>query len=381
MRQLHVWCPNIFGFKGGIQVFSKHFIESLQIIEPQSVLDVSLLHDKVGDFFEQEVLKSVSFHFSGRWPTRIRNIVFSLMVGLNAIRQQPDLIITTHLNFVPIAYWLKIGWGIPYWTIAHGIEAWNIKKPAIRQALKNADLILAVSNHTRDRLIQEQKLNPCQIVVLPNTVNPEQFKPAPKPDYLLNRYDFLANQPIIFTVCRLCKDEAYKGYDSILEALPIIKEEFPDVHYLLGGTGDDQERILDQVAELGLKGSVTLTGFIPDEELADHYNLCDLFALPSKLEGFGIVYLEALVCSKPTLGGNQDGAVDALCGGKLGALVDPDDIEAIAQSLIQMLQGTYPNPLMYQPEALRQAVIDTYGIAAFQRRLANLLQESKFTDV
>ena len=381
MRQLHVWCPNIFGFKGGIQVFSKHFIESLQIIEPQSVLDVSLLHDKVGDFFEQEVLKSVSFHFSGRWPTRIRNIVFSLMVGLNAIRQQPDLIITTHLNFVPIAYWLKIGWGIPYWTIAHGIEAWNIKKPAIRQALKNADLILAVSNHTRDRLIQEQKLNPCQIVVLPNTVNPEQFKPAPKPDYLLNRYGFLANQPIIFTVCRLCKDEAYKGYDSILEALPIIKEEFPDVHYLLGGTGDDQERILDQVAELGLKGSVTLTGFIPDEELADHYNLCDLFALPSKLEGFGIVYLEALVCSKPTLGGNQDGAVDALCGGKLGALVDPDDIEAIAQSLIQMLQGTYPNPLMYQPEALRQAVIDTYGIAAFQRRLANLLQESKFTDV
>jgi len=381
MRQLHVWCPNIFGFKGGIQVFSKHFIESLQIIEPQSVLDVSLLHDKVGDFFEQEVLKSVSFHFSGRWPTRIRNIVFSLMVGLNAIRQQPDLIITTHLNFVPIAYWLKIGWGIPYWTIAHGIEAWNIKKPVIRQALKNADLILAVSNHTRDRLIQEQKLNPCQIVVLPNTVNPEQFKPAPKPDYLLNRYDFLANQPIIFTVCRLCKDEAYKGYDSILEALPIIKEEFPDVHYLLGGTGDDQERILDQVAELGLKGSVTLTGFIPDEELADHYNLCDLFALPSKLEGFGIVYLEALVCSKPTLGGNQDGAVDALCGGKLGALVDPDDIEAIAQSLIQMLQGTYPNPLMYQPEALRQAVIDTYGIAAFQRRLANLLQESKFTDV
>ena len=122
MRQLHVWCPNIFGFKGGIQVFSKHFIESLQIIEPQSVLDVSLLHDKVGDFFEQEVLKSVSFHFSGRWPTRIRNIVFSLMVGLNAIRQQPDLIITTHLNFVPIAYWLKIGWGIPYWTIAHGLD-------------------------------------------------------------------------------------------------------------------------------------------------------------------------------------------------------------------------------------------------------------------
>jgi len=118
---------------------------------------------------------------------------------------------------------------------------------------------------------------------------------------------------------------------------------------------------------------------VPDEELSDHYNLCDVFAMPSKREGFGIVYLEALACGKPALGGNQDGAVDALCAGKLGALVDPDDIEAIAQSLIHMLQGTYPNPLMYQPEALRQAVIDTYGMEAFQRRLANLLREQGMT--
>lgn len=123
-----------------------------------------------------------------------------------------------------------------------------------------------------------------------------------------------------------------------------------------------------------MQNCVTLTGFVPDEELCDHYNLCDLFAMPSKREGFGIVYLEALACGKPALGGNQDGAVDALCAGELGALVDPDDISMIAQTMIQILQGNYPSPLMYEPQQLRQAVIDTYGTEQFQRRLVELIQ-------
>ena len=98
--------------------------------------------------------------------------------------------------------------------------------------------------------------------------------------------------------------------------------------------------------------------------------------MPSKGEGFGIVYLEALACGKPTLGGNQDGAIDALCHGRLGALVDPDNIEEIAQTLIQILQGTYPNSLIYQPEQLRQKVIETYGFEKFKQTLAGYLTES-----
>ncbi len=117
-----------------------------------------------------------------------------------------------------------------------------------------------------------------------------------------------------------------------------------------------------------------MTGFVPDEELCAHYNLCDVFAMPSKGEGFGIVYLEALACGKPTLGGNQDGAIDALCHGELGVLVDPDDVGAIAQTLIQILQGTYPHPIMYQPEILRQKVIDVFGFERFKQTLADLIQ-------
>ncbi|WP_315862267.1 glycosyltransferase [Picosynechococcus sp. PCC 7003] len=125
--------------------------------------------------------------------------------------------------------------------------------------------------------------------------------------------------------------------------------------------------------DLNSENYVTLAGFIPDEELADHYNLCDVFAVPSKGEGFGIVYLEALACGKPTIGGNQDGAIDALCNGELGVLVDPDDLTEISTVITEILQKTYPLPILYQPETLRQTVIEIYGFEQFKQNLAQLL--------
>ena len=95
--------------------------------------------------------------------------------------------------------------------------------------------------------------------------------------------------------------------------------------------------------------------------------------MPSKREGFGIVYIEALACGKPVLGGNRDGAIDALCHGELGVLVDPDDTHAIAKALIEILQKTYPNSLIYQPELLRQKAIATFGFDRFQQTLTHYL--------
>jgi glycosyltransferase involved in cell wall biosynthesis len=140
------------------------------------------------------------------------------------------------------------------------------------------------------------------------------------------------------------------------------------------GKGSDRPRIEQLINQLNLQDCVTLTGFVPDDELCAHYNLCDVFALPSKSEGFGIVYLEALACGKPTLGGNQDGAIDALCHGELGVLVDPDDVGAITQTLIQILQGTYLHPILYKPGILRQKVIDNFGFERFKKTLAELIK-------
>ena len=371
---IHVWFPNLFDFKGGIQVYLAFFLEALQSVYPNKNYHVFLKHDNrcSSNSFG---LSNIRFHFTGNWPASSRTLAFAAQIIRYGIWQKPCLIIASHLNFTVAAYWLKRLIGIPYWTNAYGLEAWDIKQPIIQKALQHADRILSISGYTRDRLLKEQNIDPSKISLLPCTFDASNFKIAPKPVYLLEKYHLKPEQPVILTVSRLATVERYKGYDQILEALPQIRQAIPDVHYIIAGKGDDRTRIERLIAQLELQDYVTLAGFVPDEELCDYYNLCDLFAMPSKREGFGIVYLEALACGKPTLGGNQDGAIDALCHGELGALVDPDDVKAIAQTIIQILQKTYPNPILYDPDVLRQRVIDVYGFERFQQTLAQYLEE------
>jgi glycosyltransferase involved in cell wall biosynthesis len=249
----------------------------------------------------------------------------------------------------------------------------DIDRPQLTRALHHADKILAVSNYTRERLIREQNLASEKITVLPNTFDATRFKIAPKPPYLLKQYGLQAKQPVILTVARLAEAQRHKGYDQILRALPQIRQAIPDVHYLIVGQGKDRLRIENLIDKLGLQDCVTLAGFVSDEQLCDYYNLCDIYAMPSKKEGFGIVYLEALACGKPVLAGNQDGAVDALCQGQLGVLVNPDDVKEIANNIVGILHKSYSHPLIYQPEKLRKKVIQHFGFETFQETLANLL--------
>jgi glycosyltransferase involved in cell wall biosynthesis len=290
------------------------------------------------------------------------------------------LILCGHLNFAPVAFWIHRFTKIPYWILVYGVDAWWIKDQWKIKALHSADKIISISQYTRDRLIDEQGIPKEKIPLLPVTFDAKRFEIGSKPEYLLKRYGLQPNQPIILTVCRLARADRYKGYDQILQVLPEIRRHIPNVHYILVGKGDDRSRVEQLVTQLNLQENVTLAGFVPDHELCDHYNLCDVFAMPSKGEGFGIVYLEALACGKPTLGGNKDGAIDALCQGELGALVDPDDLDAIAKTLIQILQGTYSNPLVYQPELLRQKVIDFFSVERFNKTLGELIKSSKILE-
>ncbi len=369
---LHLWLPNMFEFKGGIQVYSSFFLEALQQIHSSGKYDIFLKHDtQVNQHFNAQA--QTQFHLTGQWDIKVRTAIFAGKIITSGILQHPNLIISTHLNFTVAANFLKRLTGIPYWTIAHGIEAWDIQRPSLQKALQNADQILCVSHYTRNRLIQEQNLNPEKLSLLPNTFDSNQFKINSKPSYLLDRYQLKPEQPILLTVNRLVSQESYRGYDKILEALPQIRQVIPNIHYIIAGKGDDQPRLKQSIFQQQLQDCVTLAGFVPDSELCDHYNLCDVFAMPSKLEGFGIVFLEALACGKPVLAGNKDGSVDALCQGKLGVLVNPDNTQEIAQTLIQVLQKNYSHPLIYQPEALRKKVIEAYGFEQFKNRLKQTL--------
>jgi glycosyltransferase involved in cell wall biosynthesis len=366
---LHLWTPGLFDFKGGIQTYSSFLLEGLQTVLPGATLRVFTLHDAPATL-PTDSNTQVSYHTTGSVPTRLRAATFAAQTSRAALGDRPDLIITTHVNFTPVAHALKRLANLPYWGIAHGFESWAVAKPQVRRGMAGADKILAVSGFTRDRIRQSQSLQ--NLGILPNTFDSRRFQVAPKPLHLLKRYGLRPDQPVILTVNRLAAGEPFHSYDQILAALPTIQTALPEVHYLIVGKGDDRPRLERLIADRHLQDCVTLAGFVADDELPDHYALCDVFAMPSQLEGFGIVYLEAMACGRPVLAG-LDGGQDALNHGELGALVDPEDVAAIADSLVQMLTATYPNPLIYQPQALRQRAIDAFGQQAFQRRLATHL--------
>ena len=362
MREIHLWVPEMDVTKGGIQAFSHFFHVALQRVLAPVPLCV-LARQGAG-----------SAGMGQRWPDRLRRLAFPAALLHAAWRARPALVLSTHVNFLPLARWLKRRCQTRYVGIAHGIDTWGNLRPSLRSALGDADLILGVSRFTRDRLAREQHVAPDRLGLLPNTFAEAQFHPAPKSPALLTRYGLPAHAPVIFTFGRLAAAERYKGFDRVIAALPRIQRDVPEVHYLIGGTGDDRSRLESLARTAGVADRVHFTGFIPADELCAHYNLCDVFAMPSTGEGFGIVFLEAMACGKPVLAGNRDGSVDPLADGRFGALVDPLDPEQLAGTLTQLLQHRYPHPLMWQPEELRRQVVAEFGFEKFSATLKTHLR-------
>lgn len=363
MRKIHIWCPGLFGQKGGIEVYSAFLIAAVGQLRPNATLSILVKNDRAHH------LRGRPRHWgTGNIPRVLRTFVFSVRILARALFDRPDLIVTTHLNFSPVARWLNRFLQIPYWVVAHGVEAWDAS-PGMLPSLRAADRVLAVSSFTANVLISKLKLPVANVVVLPNTFDESKFIPGPKPSSLLQRYGIEQSQPTLLTVGRLSAQERHKGYDRILEALPRVREQVPNVHYILAGAGDDLPRVRELIRQFHLETCVTLTGYVEDRELCDHYNLCDAFVMLSKWEGFGIVFLEALACGKPVLAGNRDGSQDAVRHGELGVLIDPFDVEKIAATLVDLLQKKISHPVLYEPLLLRERVIACYGYERFKETL------------
>jgi len=370
--KVHVWVPDYVSATGGIQMLSRFLVRALHECLPDSRIAVISKNDQSAPDPEENSV--TQFSTVGWWALSQRTAAFTVELLRRAVRERPDLIITAHVNFTPIAHWLKKLLKVPFIALGHGVEVWQIQSGQVRRALQSADRLLAVSEFTRKQMAIGLSISADAIEVLPNTCDLEKFEPGPKPHFLLKRYGLRADQPVILTVARLASVEQYKGYDQVLRALPAVKRVFPHVRYILGGRGSDRSRVIRLINELELTDSVILTGYIPDYELCAFYNLCDVFAMPSKGEGFGIVFLEALACGKPVIAGNTDGSVDAVLNGRLGVLVNPECVDEISTALTQVLSKTHPLRILQQPEELRRDVTNAYGYNRFVERVREIIQ-------
>ena len=149
----------------------------------------------------------------------------------------------------------------------------------------------------------------------------------------------MTHSPILLTVGRL---EARKGQDKIIEILPKLLKDHPNLLYVLAGTGPLQENLLTRTNELGITDKVKFCGRVSDGERSALLQKADLFAMPCRavgdsVEGFGIVYIEAAMQGVASLAGRVGGASDAVLDGRTGMLCDGDDENDIYLSIKKML--------------------------------------------
>jgi glycosyltransferase involved in cell wall biosynthesis len=361
--KMHVWAPGFGAFQGGIGSFSRAFVVALR----------ELGHDLrlFGKSDSADMWQDFPLWGAGRFGGRLQTPRFAAGLLAACGRQRPDHVISAHLNFGPVAYLAKRAFGVPYTLSAYGIDVHESLSTSRRKALRNADTVIAASTWCRQRLLDIVNVDPARVCVLPQTVDEARFSSGAKPEHLVSRYNLKPRERVILTVARLDASEAYKGYDRVVQALPAVRAACGPVRYILAGHGDDRARVEAIAQERGVADAIAFAGFVPDEELADHYRLADVFAMPSTGEGFGIVFLEAMACGTPVLAGDVDGSVDALDHGRLGRLVDPNDVHAIAGGLISLLRGD-GSPWWFDSDALHRAVISRFGRAAYLKELCAL---------
>ncbi len=297
-------------------------------------------------------------------PTGGKLGYFAAALRRRLTKRPADLIIAGHLNLLPAALAARPR-RRPLWLIAHGIDAWEPSRPAVDPLLvKGVDRVIAVSAFTRERMSSWAGLPADRFRILPNCVDATDFTPGPPDPALLARYG-LEDRTVLMTLARLVERERYKGVDEVLEAMPRLVRERPDLAYLIVGNGPDRPRLEAQARALGLADRVVFAGRIPECEKIRHYRLADAFVMPGRGEGFGIVYLEALACGIPVVGSRIDGSRDALMDGRLGILVDPRDPEQVLEGLRRALD----RPKGVPPE------LAEYGCDRFEERVFRLLDE------
>jgi phosphatidylinositol alpha-1,6-mannosyltransferase len=207
-----------------------------------------------------------------------------------------------------------------------------------RRALAAADGVIAVSRFTRDTLVNDFGVLPGKIELVSNGVDLARFEPGPRSKRLVAQYG-LAARPVLLTVSRLY---ARKGVDRVIESLPQVLRQIPDLVYLVVGEGSYRPELERLVAHHGLGGSVVFTGAVPDYDLTGHYGLGDVFIMANRempdgeTEGFGLVFLEANACGLPVIAGMAGGSVDAVTDQVNGLVVDGNDVAAIAAVVVRM---------------------------------------------
>lgn len=358
-----------FSATGGIQKMTRTMAYALQQIAKKNHWRFSLLsgYDHDNDV-DTHYLREANF--KGFNKNRSLFVLKAVSKGLHS-----DIIILSHINLAPIGWFIKlIRPKSEVWIVAHGIEIWRPLTWFKKNLLSCCDKIMCVSAFTRQKTISLHGVDPAKCMVMNNALDPYIKPPLNfiKPDYLLQRYHLNSENKIIFTLTRLASTEQYKGYEQVIRVIGMLKAKLPGIRYILSGKYDTEEgeRINGLIKKYAVEEQVIVTGFIKETELEDHFLLADLFVLPSKKEGFGIVFIEALACGLPVICGDGDGSIDAIRNGELGTAINVDDIDELKHAISKALDVPLTNDYRRH---LQNKCLEYFNTNAYTNTLEKIL--------
>ena len=310
------------------------------------------------------------FRFSGY----ARNKPQFGLAALRAAGRQPLLVIALHPHLAPVLPAMRLRFWKFHWIVfAHGLEVWQPLGWLRGSALRSADMVIAPSRDTAQHLISEQAIRTDRVRRLAWGLDPEFEARLRAPAPPSRPAAFPERARIILTVGRWDPQEQYKGADTLISALPRVLQTVPDAVLVLVGEGDDRPRLEQLSRESGAANHIRFLFGLTQQELFACYAHCDVFALPSRGEGFGLVFLEAMANAKPVIGGAHGGTPDVIEDGVTGKLVPHGDAALLSSALQSLLMD--PTRAREMGERGRERVQNDFSFEQFQSRLAQVLEE------
>ncbi len=308
--------------RGGIQSYMLRVWEMLSEIE-NSRLECLSLNDS------NEALVDWMPSYGGLLFGFRRNKICFVLSQL--FRKRSDtLAIVGHLHLAPVALAAKlIGRIKGYVIILHGIEAWQQQGLLIRWAIQHAAINVATTNYTANLNAKMNDIALDKYYVIPLCT--EKNIPLHNPDFKLN-----GEFPLLM-VARLNASEKYKGMEMVIDAVAKLSSIGFSLHFNLVGDGDDRSRLEKYAIEKGCSRHITFWGRLDEADLQAAYKTAAIFVMPSKNEGFGIVFLEAMRNGVPCVGGNHGGVPEVISNGETGFLVNFGDVDSLANIIIHLM--------------------------------------------
>jgi phosphatidylinositol alpha-1,6-mannosyltransferase len=293
--------------------------------------------------------------------------------ALKAARRRPKLVLAAHPHLGPIVQAMNLmALGTKSVVCTHGIEVWEKLPRLKRYALQNATMVLAPSKATAEFVVSLQGVAASRVRVLPWALDPD-FETKLLGLAGVSVPGEFPQGRIILSVGRWEASERYKGMDTLIKAMPRLLLRWPEVQLVLVGEGGDRDWLVNIARDSGVQKRVHFLSGLSYGELSACYAAAEVFALPSRGEGFGFVYLEAMARGKPVIGGAHGGAPEVVRDGVTGYLVQHGDTEQLVTSIDTLLS----NPELGKKLGAqgKERVEKEYRFSVFAKEFKKILRE------